>query len=619
MSEILNIEGDCHFRTFSLAKSKIDENGVLELSFSSEIKYLRDFGYEILSHDPQDVDLSLLNSGNQPLLLDHDPDDADKHIGVVESAWITGDKQGRAKVRFSIDPIKQGIINDIKNGIRSNVSVGYVLTGKTAIGIDNGKEIYRCSWKPYEISSVAIAADPTVGTNRNATITNEVIMTPEEIAAAEAAKQLELEKRSALQQPQPTVQIADAADAADVIDLCRKFGMEDKAAEFIRSKKSMHDVKEAVFMAVEKRNLQTPIFVPTPGPVIHEKKERTFSIGAAVRAATSGDWSQAGYEREMSQEWGKGSIRGGFTGNNFFLDPHMSVRAGAVGTANGGAELVGTTYMPQNLIELLYAKTLSSRLGVSKLLGLHGNARIPKITSGTTASWGAETTIAAESSLGTDKLDMTPNQLTAKSKFSRQLLTQGLPNIEALVTTDIYKQIALAVDTAIINGSGASNQPTGVLSQAGLAVIAAGANGGAATWTILNNLIKSVDAANALDGSLKFVGNPKVSAHLRTVVKDTNTAAVYLMGDADKLVGYDYLSSTIVPSNLVKGTSGAVCSPLIFGNWADVIVAQWGSIEFVVDPYTAGDTSEIVLRAYSFWDTDVRHVQSFAVVKDLLA
>ena len=65
-----------------------DERSI-EFPFSSEYPVARYFGNEVLQHDVRSADLSRLND-SAPLLFNHDPN---KVIGVVERAWIDGQKK----------------------------------------------------------------------------------------------------------------------------------------------------------------------------------------------------------------------------------------------------------------------------------------------------------------------------------------------------------------------------------------------------------------------------------------------------------------------------------------------------------------------------------------------
>lgn len=134
----------------------------LVLSFSSEEPVMRRNGFEILDHSPGAVDLSRLKKG-AALLVNHDPE---KLAGATVDAWIDR-RRGWAKVRFSRSNYGEEMLQDVKDRIRLNVSVGYsVLETKDAGGID-GIPAYRVmKWQPYEISLASVPADATVGVGR---------------------------------------------------------------------------------------------------------------------------------------------------------------------------------------------------------------------------------------------------------------------------------------------------------------------------------------------------------------------------------------------------------------------------------------------------------------------
>lgn len=131
----------------------------VELAFSSEAPVERSFGLEILDHGASSVDLSKMRSG-APLLMDHIHSD---QIGVVESVRIDPDRVGRAVVRFGNGQRASEIFQDVADGIRRNVSVGYRVFDAT----EDSEGVYRFTrWQPYEISIVSVPADSSVGVGR---------------------------------------------------------------------------------------------------------------------------------------------------------------------------------------------------------------------------------------------------------------------------------------------------------------------------------------------------------------------------------------------------------------------------------------------------------------------
>lgn len=126
-------------RSATLTRDAVNVDArTVELAFSSQEPYDRWWGREVLSHDSRAVRLGRLNSARHPLLVDHSTRD---QVGVVERAWVGEDRMARAIVRFGKSARAEEIFQDVRDGIRSLVSVGYrihnmVLSQKG----DNGDE-----------------------------------------------------------------------------------------------------------------------------------------------------------------------------------------------------------------------------------------------------------------------------------------------------------------------------------------------------------------------------------------------------------------------------------------------------------------------------------------------
>jgi len=82
-------------------------------------------------------------------------------------------------------------------------------------------------------------------------------------------------------------------------------------------------------------------------------------------------------------------------------------------------------------------------------------------------------------------------------------------------------------------------------------------------------------------------------------------------------LGYGVSSTTLVPSDLTKGTSSGVCSAAIFGNFSDLMIGMFGGLDVLVDPYTGSSTGATRVALYQDIDVAVRHAESFAAIKDI--
>jgi len=171
-------------RIFTLDRSAVNpESRTVELAFASEEPVDRLWGREILDLQPKSIRLNRLKSGG-PLLVDHDFRDI---VGVIESVRVDADLTGRAVVRFGKSARAEEVYQDVLDGIRQSVSVGYVIHDAEQTGGKDRTPIVRITdWEPYEISMVSVPADATVGVGRSAEGAKENPIQPEEQRMSEA-------------------------------------------------------------------------------------------------------------------------------------------------------------------------------------------------------------------------------------------------------------------------------------------------------------------------------------------------------------------------------------------------------------------------------------------------
>ncbi|MFM9662848.1 hypothetical protein, partial [Streptomyces scabiei] len=77
--------------------------------------------------------------------------------------------------RFSRDPAVEPLWQDVVDGIRRNISCGYLIHDMVLERTVDGVDYYRVSaWETYEVSFVSVPADPTVGVGRSLDTTNTI-------------------------------------------------------------------------------------------------------------------------------------------------------------------------------------------------------------------------------------------------------------------------------------------------------------------------------------------------------------------------------------------------------------------------------------------------------------
>jgi hypothetical protein len=149
--------------------------------------------------------------------------------------------------------------------------------------------------------------------------------------------------------------------------------------------------------------------------------------------------------------------------------------------------------------------------------------------------------------------------------------------------------------------------------------VVGGTNGAAPTWANIIALETAVAFANADIGNMGYLTNAKVRGKLKSTEKFTtsNGMPVYESGNTP-LNGYQAAITNAVPSNLTKGSASGVASAIIFGNFADLMIGMWGSLDLMVDPYTGSTAGTVRVVALQDVDVAVRNIESFATMVDAL-
>lgn len=603
-------------RAFTVDRAAISEDArTIELAFSSETPYERWWGVEVLDNTHTAVRLGRLTSGG-PLLMDHDTRD---QIGAVESVRIDADRVGRAVVRFGKSARAQEVWQDVQDGIRRNVSVGYAIHKATLVETsDTGLDTYRVTdWEPLEISLVSVPADATVGIGRSAADGGDnpiQTLTPErtmpEITTTPAPVDMAAIERAAADKANQAA-TTRAADIIAIGEMFAKQGGEKKASEALRAGKSVEQ-----FRADMLQHMATAP-VPTAEIGLSKKEAQRFSFMRALNALANPKDRQAqeaaAFERDCSEAYG---TKLGRQAQGFFVPVEVQQRDLTVGTATAGGHTVATNLLAANFIDLLRNKMALTGLGAQFMGGLVGNIAIPRQTGGATAYWVAESGAPTESQAAFDQVAMSPKTVGAYSDISRKLLLQSSIDVEAFVRNDLATVLALAIDLAAINGQGASNEPKGVLKVSGIGSVAGGTNGLVPTWGNIVDLESQVAVANADVGSMGYLTNAKVRGKLKTSSKVSGQNG--FIWEDGSVNGYNAAVSNQVPSNLTKGSAAGVCSAIVFGNWADLIVGQWGTLDLMVDPYSGSTSGTVRVVALQDVDIAVRNAVSFAAMLDAL-
>ena len=635
---------------------EIDEEArTVVLAFSSEIEVERFFGIEVLSHDVASVRMGRMESG-AALLVNHD---WDNQVGVVESAQIDADRRGPAVFKFGRGARAEEVFRDVVDGIRRHVSVGY-LVHKIEVEERSGQAdlVTVTDWEPYEVSIVAVAADPSVGVGREMGTGNPPeegagsgsdTETVEAVAGSAAQSQLRSEAMKekilrdgagnlvramvddagkivevletleeageATRQGQAAGSDAERARVRGIMEMGEKYGADDLARSFVKEGKSADDFQRALLDHVDGQRSASPLS-DRHNVGLTEREMDKFSFVRAIRALSDPTnrraQEAAAFEFEASEAAAQAMGR---SAEGIMVPPEVLTRAintDTSGTLAGdtGGNAVSTQLLSQSFIDMLRNRAVLMRLA-TPLSGLVGNVDIPLQASGASGYWIGEDVDATEDGLELGQLSMSPKTVAAYSEITRKLLKQSSIDMEALVRRDLATALALTIDSAGFYGSGTGGQPLGIKNYSGINAVdfaGAGSAGGLTalpTYAEVVAMESAIAADNADVNSMRYAMGSGMRGHLKTTEKFSGSNGAPIWEQGNTVNGYG-----------AEVTNQIVAGDLFFGNWADVVVGMWGGLDITVDPYSNSKKGR--LRIVTMQDVDIllRRVESMCYGSD---
>lgn len=265
-------------------------------------------------------------------------------------------------------------------------------------------------------------------------------------------------------------------------------------------------------------------------------------------------------------------------------DPHrLWVPFGAlardlnVASAGAGGYLVDAVTLPARDILRPWSVTLQG--GVTMIESLTSNAFLP-MTSGTVSvQWmSTESAQASPSTPALAQAALTPKTAIGVIVASRQFMQQADP--EAWIRRELLRTCGVVIDTAVLNGSGASGQPLGVLNAPGIST----QSGTSLAWSGVLAMKRNAAAANAQDGTIAFLATPAVRELLEA--RERASGGGTFIWQDDRIAACPAFATTLMPAATL------LCGPL-----GEVVVGLWGGgITVEVDPYTQFQTGRVQIR-----------------------
>lgn len=264
--------------------------------------------------------------------------------------------------------------------------------------------------------------------------------------------------------------------------------------------------------------------------------------------------------------------------------------------ATAGQEIVAEDKM--GLIAPIREKLILVEAGATFLSGLVGDVSIPAY-GGTSALWKGEVAAATDGAGTFSEVTLSPKRLTTYIDVSKQFLMQDSADAEKMLMQDIVNSIAIKLESTVLGKeAGSTTQPAGMFATA--PTIA-----GVATWANVLAMETAVDTANAL-GNGKYITNAGGRGVLKGTLKAAGTG-IYLLQD-NEMNGYPVLTTNNVAKALQAGANEF---GVVFGDWSQMLIGQWGAIDLVVDAVSQAINGNVRIVVNAYFDAKPRVAGAF--------
>ena len=331
------------------------------------------------------------------------------------------------------------------------------------------------------------------------------------------------------------------------------------------------------------------------------KINRSFSLSRAVQAASFGK-ALEGAEAEWSQEAAKEyQMRGLQMSGQIGIPASALYRAGGednfqAGSGDGSGFVA--TSVP-GVIDALRTPTMAERVGVTTINNATGNLKFPRVSAKAEGTEATEVAADSGSGLELDEVTLSPIRVAANTKYSKQLILQGGAQVDAMISRELAAGINETIDKAVFAKAAASAGT--IVDKAGAAIASAD----------LYNMQKAVLAAGGDLSRCAYVGSPSALSILKA---EAAIASVSALMEGNSIDGYP----TNFTPNLVD--DDAAQGAVLFGDFQlGMVLAFFGGIDLLVDPYSNAGTAQIALHVNKFYDTDVRQAGALAYTSDFIA
>ena len=415
------------------------------------------------------------------------------------------------------------------------------------------------------------------------------------------SQELQLKLKAAVEKQKTLIETAKTDGNRD-FNPEEKKSFDELETEIETLEKQIETAKKVEVAAARAAKLAGKPVEPKP-----EKRNQPFSIIRAFKAMYSGNMPDDVREihEKGIEELRSVGIDSSNDGKGIVI-PSSYMRGVSVTGNNGsnGGELVDTTH---KIVDGLFPKLTLEDLGATVMTGLVGNL---KLVAGSEFQfdWVDEDEAPNEKEVVFTGPVLKPKIMRGLIYISTQWFAQTSPDANTTLINLIRRGISTTFTSAVIAGSG-GKAPTGILNLTGVNV----ETSTTPNWDAVVDVESAIEEENATEQRLAYLMRPQLKGKFKKTPIDTGSGVMIMSGN--ELNGYKAMSSTLVPK-LNDGTNDTY--PLIFGDFSQLYIGQWGGIRLLIDPYTKAPRGQVAVVVELFGDVQVANPKAFAINKSLV-
>ncbi len=241
-------------------------------------------------------------------------------------------------------------------------------------------------------------------------------------------------------------------------------------------------------------------------------------------------------------------------------------------------------------IDRIFPGSVAERLGVQRIGIAQGEVAFPVATSGAVFGWQTDElgNVGAANPYATSERSLTPDHTGgAQMVISRKAMKQSGAGLEAAIRRDLNAVIGAELDRVVINGSGATGEPLGIVPGATAYGITDTDVAAAASWAAFRAEVVAFMEANAITSAsqVNLAFDPAIWADLDEAL--ISGTAVSEWDRLTKHVGTPAISNIIPAASAIMSATVQGVAPGYLG--------IYGGIDLVRDVFTKAASGSLVL------------------------